>query len=248
VRIRSYTGTNKRDIDGKETKLKQEADERELINRIERVPAAPDRIVEMQDYTLQPGSEDVFEALWRDFAAELSHQPGCILLRLHRDIEKPSHYVSYGLWESRRTLVDSIRSMPEAPAYPISGEPHLTYVRAVIHVWGSQLNSNHAAPGQIASLRGFYLKVQSEPHFEQLWRTSARAEAHQQGCLYKRLHRDLNLPTHYVSYSLWADSDAPEQAASKHADWQGQYEPYPLASSVVRMMLEVRGNYIGNIR
>lgn len=220
-------------------------DERELTDRIERVPAAPDHIAEMQDYTVQPGSEDNFEALWHDFAAELSHQHGCILLRLHCDTEKPSHYVTYTLWESHWALVDSIRSMPEAPVYPISGEPHLTYVRTVIHVRGSQLNPNHAASGQVASLRGFYLKVRSEPRFERLWRTSARAEAHQRGCLYKRLHRDLNLPTHYISYSLWADSDAPEQAASKHAHWQGQHEPYPLASPVVRMMLEVRGNYIG---
>jgi quinol monooxygenase YgiN len=220
-------------------------EQRELINRIERIPAAPDYIAEMQDYTVQSGNEDDFEKLWHGFAATQSQQPGCIFLRLHRDMERPSHYVAYSLWKSRRALVDAIRELPEEPVYPITGEPHLTFVRTVMHIRGSQTNANTAAPGQVASLRGFYLKVRSEPRFEQLWRTSARSEAHQHGCLYKRLHLDLNLPTHYVSYSLWADATAPEEAASKHAHWQGQHEPYPLASPVVRMILEVRGNYIG---
>jgi quinol monooxygenase YgiN len=166
-------------------------------------------------------------------------------MRLHRDTENPTHYVSYALWKSRRTLIDAIRALPDEPAYPIIGEPHLNYVRTAIHVRGSQADTTLAALGQVASLRGFYLKVRSEPRFEQLWSTSARSEAHQRGCLYKRLHRDLNLPTHYVSYSLWANSAAPDEAASKHAHWQGQHEPYPLASPVVRMILEVRENLQG---
>ena len=220
-------------------------DERELIDRIERIPAAPDHIAEMRDYTVQSGNEDSFETLWHAFAAEQSQQPRCIFLRLHRNTEQPLHYVTYNLWRSRRALVDTIRAMPEEPAYAITGEAHLTYVRMALHVRGSQANANIATSGQVASLRGFYLKVRSEPRFERLWGTSARSESRQQGCLYKRLHRDLNLPTHYVSYSLWADAAAPEEAASKHTHWQGQHEPYPLASPVVRTILEVRGNYIG---
>lgn len=223
-------------------------DERELINRIDRVPAAPDHIAEMRDYNVEAGSEGDFEKLWHAFAAEQSQQPGCVFLRLHRDLEKPSHYVTYNLWKSRQALIDAIRALPEEPTYPLTGEVHLTYMRTAIHVRGSQTNANIAMPGQVASLRGFYLKVRSEPRFEQLWGTSARSESHQKGCLYKRLHRDLNLPTHYVSYSLWTNATAPEEAASKHAHWQGQHEPYPLASPVVRMILEVRGNYMGGLK
>jgi len=220
-------------------------DKRELLNRIERIPAAPDRIVEVQDFSVQPDSADKFETLWHEIVSRQALQPGCSFLRLHRDTETPSHYVAYNLWDSRRALVAGIRPMPEEPAYPISGETHLTYARTAVHVRGLQGDPNHAKPGQIASLRGFYLKVRSEQRFEQLWTTSARAESHQPDCLYKRLHRDLNLPTHYISYSLWADNDAPEHAANQHAHWQGQHEPYPLASPVVRMILEVRGNYSG---
>src|SRR5215468_4196689 len=107
-------------------------DERELLDRIESIPAAPDRIAEVRDYTVQAGSEDKFEALWRNFATELARQPGCIFLRLHRDTEKPTHYVIYNLWESCRALIDAIRALPEEPAYPIAGEPHLIYLRTAI--------------------------------------------------------------------------------------------------------------------
>src|SRR5436190_18928124 len=155
--------------------------EHELLNRIERIPAAPDRIAEVQDFSVQPDNADKFESLWHEIASQQVLQPGCLFLRLHRDTEKPSHYVGYNLWDSRRVLVNAIRAMPDEPAYPVSGEAHLTYVRTAIHVRGSQANPNDAKPGQIASLRGFYLKVRSEPRFERLWATSARAESHQPG-------------------------------------------------------------------
>ncbi len=215
-------------------------DERDLENLIERVPAAPDRLFVIRTFSVQAGGEPQFEALWGGFAAEQAGKNGCVFQRLHRIVEKPSQFVSYDLWKSRQALIGAMRATTHIPAYPLSGRVHETYARLSTDVRGHLRDVNHAAPGQVASVRHFYLKVGSEPHFEQLWTQSAQAESVQEGCLYKRLHRDLNLPTHYVSYSLWTSQAASEHAASQHSHWQGEHDPYPLASPVIREMLEVR--------
>jgi quinol monooxygenase YgiN len=206
-------------------------DERELHNRIERVPAAPDRLLAIRTFT---GSD--FASRWEEYAAAQVKQDGCLFLRLHRDLEKTGQYVTWDLWKSRYRLIEAIRAMP------FSDDPeHETFVRVITHVPGTLSKPQQAKAGQVASVRHFYLKVGTEPQFEQLWAQSARAEARQ--ALYKRLHRDLNLATHYVSYSLWTDQAALEAAASGHAHWQEEHEPYPLASAVVRQVLEVLSNW-----
>lgn len=216
------------------------ADERELQNRIERVPAAPDQLFVLRAYNVQPGSEMSFEALWRDFAARVIQQPGCLFLRLHRDVEKPTRFLVYEWWRSRLALIGAMHRSGDLPAYPLAGHVHEDFVRHSKGVAGSARDLRSALPGQVVTVRHFYLKVDTEPIFERLWAQSAQAEARRAGVLYKRLHRDLNLPTHYVSYSLWTDRAAPDEAAHDHAHWQAEHEPYPLASPVVRETLEVR--------
>ncbi len=220
-------------------------DERELENMIERVPAAPDRLYVIRSYPARPGAEAEFEVLWGGFAARQAQQDGCIFTRLHRDVEKPSSFVSYELWKSRLALTRAIRAMADVPAYPVGGRVHETYMRLCSHIAGRLRDADHAAVRQVASVRHFYLKVGSEPQFERLWAQSAQRESGQEGCLYKRLHRDLNLPTHYVSYSLWESQAASDHATSQHVHWQADHEPYPLASPVIREMLEVRAQVTG---
>ena len=168
-----------------------------------------------------------------------------MFLRLHRDAENTARFVTYDLWKSRLALTAAIRRLADESAFPLNGVTHQTFVRLIDHVRGQSRNSEAAEPGQVATVRHFYLKVHSEPEFESLWRTSARNEAMQPGCLYKRLHRDLNLPTHYISYSLWANRDAPNEAANQHAHYQAEHAPYPLASPVIRSTLVVRAHIVG---
>jgi len=217
-------------------------DERELENMVERVPAAPDQIIVLRSYTVQTGNEPVFEVMWREFADGQSKHDGCLLQRLHRDLESSSHFVAYEVWRSRLALIGAIRHTQEFPAYPLAGSVHQTFVRLAAHISGHLRDAHQAQSGQVASVRRFYLKVNSEPTFEHLWTQSAQAEARRDDCLYKRLHRDLNLPTHYVSYSLWMHPQAVDEAAHNHTHWQSTHEPYPLASPVIRQTLEVRAN------
>ena len=214
-------------------------DERELENRIERIPAAPGQIVVLQSFSIQPESESAFEALWHDFGVILAAQPGCRLLRLHRDLEVPARFMSFEIWDSRRALVGAIRGV-EAPDYPTAGHAREVYVQQSKYVAGSVRDFASAAPGQVVTVRHFYLKVGTVQVFERLWTQSAQSEANRPGSMYKRLHRDLNLPTHYVSYSLWENRSAPEEAAHDHAHWQADHEPYPLASPVIREALEIQ--------
>jgi len=215
-------------------------DAREIENRIERIPAAPRRLLVLSEYSLAPGNQETFEAEWRESATLRLRQNGCIFLRIHQDIDNTARFASYDFWESRSALISAVRNLADEIAYPLPGVAHQTYVYLVDHVRGQSRKGDFAAPGQFATLRHFYLKVRSESEFETLWRTSARAEAVQRGCLYKRLHRDLNLPTHYISYSLWADREAPDEAAHQHAHYQSEHPPYPLAAPVVRSTLEIR--------
>ena len=121
----------------------------------------------------------------------------------------------------------------------LPGRVHQTFTEPVRFIRGASGDVYHAAPGQVVTMRHFYLKVGQEPLFERLWNQSALAESTAPDCLYKRLDRDLNLPTYYVSYSLWNDPAAPVAAANQHSHWQADHEPYPLASAVIREMLAV---------
>src|SRR5689334_2345143 len=102
-------------------------DERELENMVERVPAAPDRLFMIRSYLIQPGSESTFESLWRSFATAQGVHKGCIFQRLHRDLEKVGHYVTYDLWESQSALVEAIRNTTETPQYPTAGSIRQTF-------------------------------------------------------------------------------------------------------------------------
>lgn len=219
---------------------------RNLANRIARIPAAPGALHVIREYRLQANAAD-FEAQWKALARQISQKPGCAFVRLHRDSEETGHYLSDEAWRARQYLVTALSITDSSAGADLSlpGQSSLTFVQLKRHIPGAQSNSVWAAPGQVASVRIFSIKVGAEGQFERLWTQSARAEAHQTGCLFKRLYADLNLPTRYVSYSLWADTAAPEQAASNHTHWQKQHPPYPLGSPVNRAYYEVRANIIG---
>jgi quinol monooxygenase YgiN len=213
---------------------------REIENRVERVPASPDEIIVLQTYNVQAGSETAFETQWHTFSAQEAAQDGCRRLRLHRDVDNPTRYVSYSAWESRLALIGAIRALGTVqPEYPLSGEIQQSFIRLKEHVPGRLRHNIDVTPGQIVSLRHFYLKVRSESTFERLWTQSAQHEVRQSKCLYKRLHRNLNMPTHYVSYSLWTDRSALDEAAHQHGEYQKHNRPYPLSKPVIRLTLEI---------
>jgi heme-degrading monooxygenase HmoA len=213
---------------------------REIENRVERVPASPDEMIVLQTYNVQAGSETAFETQWRIFSVQESAQEGCQMLRLHRDLDNPTRYVSYSVWESRLALIGAIRALGTMqPEYPLSGEVQQSFIRLKEHAPGQLRRNIDVVPGQIVSLRHFYLKVKSEGEFQRLWTQSAQHEARQPKCLYKRLHRNLNLPTHYISYSLWTDRSAPDEAAHQHGEYQKHNKAYPLSKPVIRLTLEI---------
>jgi heme-degrading monooxygenase HmoA len=51
-------------------------------------------------WLVKPGEEEDFVAAWREFAAWGQTMPGCGTLRLVRDVENPSRFMSFGPWES----------------------------------------------------------------------------------------------------------------------------------------------------
>jgi len=52
------------------------------------------------------GEEDDFVAAWREFANWARTMPGCGTLRLVRDLEEPSRFMSFAPWESFETQRD----------------------------------------------------------------------------------------------------------------------------------------------
>ncbi len=209
--------------------------ERELENLIERIPAAPDRLFVMRYYTANEPA--AFETHWREAAALQLAQDGAIFQRLHRDLEQPGRYVSYDLWESPSALGQAIRNTIDAITLPDPAQQ--IFVRLIDPVPGQLRDFKGVRSGQAITVRHFSLKVGTEQEFEQLWSESARAEARQSDCLTKILHRDLHLPTHYVSYSVWTSPAAANHAASQHSHWQHDHKPYPLAGPVERELFEV---------
>ena len=208
-------------------------------DQIEQIPAASGHLYVLQEYRLQPDSETAFETQWRHLAEAKMRQSGCLFVRWHKDMETARRSVTFDLWQGRVSLIAARRDLP---ADPPSESVQNTFLRLARHVPGSWRNGRAAQVGHIVSLRHFFLKVGTEDAFEHLWTASARHEARQTTCLYKRLYRDLNLPTHYVSYSLWPDRDALLAAAQEHSHYQRQHTPYPLSSPVLRTTLEVAAN------
>jgi heme-degrading monooxygenase HmoA len=51
-------------------------------------------------WTVKPGEEDAFVAAWTEFVTWASEIPGSGTFRLARDVEQPSHFLSFGSWES----------------------------------------------------------------------------------------------------------------------------------------------------
>lgn len=49
------------------------------------------------------GEEDDFVAAWREFVAWARTMPGCGTLRLVRDLDQPSRFMSFAPWESFET-------------------------------------------------------------------------------------------------------------------------------------------------
>lgn len=51
-------------------------------------------------WLVKSGEEDEFVAAWREFAAWAGTLPECGTLRLVRDVEQPSRFLSFAPWES----------------------------------------------------------------------------------------------------------------------------------------------------
>jgi heme-degrading monooxygenase HmoA len=51
-------------------------------------------------WTVKPGHEEDFVAAWTDFVEWARDQPGSGTFRLVRDVDEPSHYLSFAPWES----------------------------------------------------------------------------------------------------------------------------------------------------
>ncbi|HLY27485.1 MAG TPA: antibiotic biosynthesis monooxygenase family protein, partial [Aggregatilineales bacterium] len=206
----------------------------------------------LREYRLQANVVADFEPQWGSVARQIAGRAGCAFVRLHRDNVNAGHYLGDEAWRTRQNLIAALSTTDDPAGSPgsgdlsLPGQSSLIFVQLKRHIPGAQSDIVQAASGQVASVRVFSIKVGAEGQFERLWTQSAQAEAHQIGCLFKRLYADLNLPTRYVSYSLWADATAPEEAASKHTHWQKQHPPYPLGSPVIRAYYEVRANVIGS--
>ena len=208
-------------------------DERDIENRVERVPASPGSLVALREFFVRSSSEGTFETTWREYAAQQIAQSGCQMLRLHHDSQKADRFISFEHWKSAANLTATIRRLGEDIEF--SGDSHQLFLRPKVQIMGAA----DRLAGQFATVRRYYLKVGSEGEFESLWRESARQEARQADCIYKHLYRDLNLPTLYISYSLWVSASAPDEAASKHAHYQQQHKLYPLVRAVTPEKLEL---------
>src|SRR5258708_16752044 len=111
-------------------------DEREIENRIERVPSAQDRLLMLSEYAVTAGNQAAFEAQWRELALPQSQKPGCIFLRLHRDAEILARFVTYDLWKSRSALIAAIHKIADDSTNPLPSVTHQTFVRLIHHVRG----------------------------------------------------------------------------------------------------------------
>ena len=52
-------------------------------------------------WVVKPGEEDDFIAAWKEFAVTGRDAPGCVgTIRLVRDVDDPTRFMSFGPWES----------------------------------------------------------------------------------------------------------------------------------------------------
>jgi heme-degrading monooxygenase HmoA len=61
----------------------------------------------------KPGEEDEFVAAWREFASWAKTMPGCGALRLVRDVDQPSRFMSFAPWDS----FDAQQAWKEGPEF-----------------------------------------------------------------------------------------------------------------------------------
>ena len=64
-------------------------------------------------WVAKPAEEDDFVAAWREFAAWARTHEGCGALRLVRDVEQPSRFMSFAPWAS----FEAQRSWKELPGF-----------------------------------------------------------------------------------------------------------------------------------
>jgi heme-degrading monooxygenase HmoA len=65
-------------------------------------------------WTVKPGEEEEFVAAWTEFVTWASEMPGSGTFDLVRDVDEPSHFMSFGLWESH----DAQHAWKEQPDFP----------------------------------------------------------------------------------------------------------------------------------
>jgi heme-degrading monooxygenase HmoA len=65
-------------------------------------------------WTVKDGEDDAFVAAWREFVTWASELPGSGTFRLVRDVDEPSHYLSFAPWESH----DAQHAWKELPDFP----------------------------------------------------------------------------------------------------------------------------------
>jgi heme-degrading monooxygenase HmoA len=63
-------------------------------------------------WMVKAGEEDAFVEAWREFVTWASELPGSGTFRLARDLAQPSHFLSFGPWESSEAQT-AWRSHPE---------------------------------------------------------------------------------------------------------------------------------------
>lgn len=56
------------------------------------------------DYHVLPGREEEFERLWADVTAALACQPGHVVSRLFREVQRPGTYLVWSEWSDREAL------------------------------------------------------------------------------------------------------------------------------------------------
>ena len=64
------------------------------------------------NFHVHPSKVHEFESLHRRLLHSMSHQHGCIDIRVHRSLKTPHEYVVYGTWESKEAW-DSAHQTPE---------------------------------------------------------------------------------------------------------------------------------------
>jgi heme-degrading monooxygenase HmoA len=65
-------------------------------------------------WMVKAGEEEAFVAAWTEFVAWASEMPRSGTFRLVRDVDQPSHFMSFAPWESSEAQ-DAWKQLPEFP-------------------------------------------------------------------------------------------------------------------------------------